>query len=123
MNHWQKQLLAVSLSAAVSMQTASAAWENGVYQDKAEGYGGDVIVTVTIRDGKIQSLETENTGGEKSEYYLKAEQAMQEAIVQANGIEGVDTVSGATISSQAVVDAVNDAAAFLTQKEEPSDTN
>jgi len=29
MNHWQKQLLAVSLSAAVSMQTASAAWENG----------------------------------------------------------------------------------------------
>jgi len=106
MNHWQKQLLAVSLSAAVSMQTASAAWENGVYQDKAEGYGGDVIVTVTIRDGKIQSLETENTGGEKSEYYLKAEQAMKDAIVQANGIEGVDTVSGATGTSESILNAM-----------------
>lgn len=106
MKHWQKQLLAVSLSAAVSMQTASMAWENGVYQDKAEGYGGDVIVTVTIRDGRIQSLETENTGGEKSEYYLKAEQGMQEAIVQANGIEGVDAVSGATGTSESILSAM-----------------
>lgn len=106
MKHWQKQLLAVFLLATVSMQTASAAWENGVYQDKAEGYGGDVIVTVTIRDGKIQSLETENTGGEKSEYYLKAEQAMKDAIVYANGIEGVDIVSGATGTSESILNAM-----------------
>ena len=106
MKHWQKQLLAVSLSAAVSMQAASMTWENGVYQDKAEGYGGEVIVTATIRDGKIQSLETENTGGEKSEYYLKAEQAMKDAIVYANGVEGVDTVSGATGTSESILSAM-----------------
>lgn len=106
MRTWQRQLLAVSLSAALSMQGAAAVWENGVYQDKAAGYGGDVILTVTIRDGKIQSLSTENTGGDKSEYYLKAEKAMTDAIIYANGIEGVDTVSGATGTSESIINAM-----------------
>ena len=77
-----------------------------MYQDKAAGYGGDVILTVTIRNGKIESLTTENTGGEKSEYYQKAEQALTDAILSANGIEGVDTVSGATGTSESILSAM-----------------
>ncbi len=82
------------------------AWEDGVYQDQAEGYGGNVVVTVTIREGKILSLTTENTGGEKSEYYLKAEEALSEAIVAANGVEGIDSVSGATGTSESILTAM-----------------
>lgn len=85
----------------------ASALENGVYRDKAEGYGGEVIVTVIIRDGRIQSLTTENTAGEKSEYYLKAEEALSEAIVAANGLDGVDTVSGATGTSQSILTAMH----------------
>lgn len=82
------------------------AWEDGVYQDQAEGYGGNVVVTVTVREGKILSLTTENTGGEKSEYYLKAEEVLSEAIVAANGIEGIDSVSGATGTSESIFTAM-----------------
>lgn len=86
--------------------SAALALENGVYRDKAEGYGGDVIVTVIIRDGRIQSLATENTGGEKSEYYLKAEEGLSKAIVAANGLDGVDAVAGATGTSESILTAM-----------------
>ncbi len=90
----------------LALAPAALAWEDGVYRDQAEGYGGNVIVTVRVREGKIVLLTTENTGGEKSEYYLKAEEALSEAIVEANGIEGVDAVSGATGTSESIFTAV-----------------
>ncbi len=92
--------------ALLALAPAARAWEDGVYRDQAEGYGGNVIVTVRVREGKIVSLTTENTGGEKSEYYLKAEEALSEAIVEANGIEGVDAVSGATGTSESIFTAM-----------------
>ena len=93
-------------AAALLAPHPALAWEDGLYRDKASGYGGDVIVTVKVRGGVIQSLTTENTGGEKSEYYLKAEETLSEAIVSANGLEGVDTVSGATGTSESILMAV-----------------
>lgn len=92
--------------ALLALAPAARAWEDGVYRDQAEGYGGNVIVTVRVREGKIVSLTTENTGGEKSEYYLKAEEALSEAIVEANGIDGVDAVSGATGTSESILTAM-----------------
>lgn len=98
--------LGILCAAALLIPFRALAWEDGVYRDKAAGYGGDVIVTVKIRNGVIQSLTTENTSGEKSEYYLKAEEALSEAIVSANGLEGVDTVSGATGTSTSILTAM-----------------
>jgi len=92
--------------ALLALTPAALAWEDGVYRDQAEGYGGNVIVTVRVREGKIVSLTTENTGGEKSEYYLKAEEALSEAIVESNGIDGVDAVSGSTGTSESIFTAV-----------------
>lgn len=90
----------------LALVTAASAMEDGIYRDKAPGYGGDVIVTVIIRDGRIQSLTTENTGGEKSEYYLLAEETLSEGIIAANGLEGVDAVSGATGTSESILAAM-----------------
>lgn len=102
MKKCQKLFLLLTLFALLPSHSAYA-WEDGIYRDQADGYGGKVIVTVTIRKGIIQSLTTENTGGEKSEYYLKAEETLSEAIVSANGLEGVDTVSGATGTSESIL--------------------
>lgn len=90
----------------ITMVSHALAMEDGIYRDKAPGYGGDVIVTVVIRGGQIESLTTENTGGEKSEYYLKAEEALSKAILSANGLDGVDTVSGATGTSESILAAM-----------------
>lgn len=96
----------VLLVLLLALFSAASAMENGVYRDKAPGYGGDVIVTVVIRDGQIQSLTTENTGGEKSEYYLLAEETLSEEIIAANGLDGVDAVSGATGTSESILTAM-----------------
>ena len=94
------------LTAALMMASTAFALEDGVYRDQADGYGGKVILTVMVQGGKIQSVETENTGGEKSEYYLKAEKEMIPAIIAANGTDGVDTVSGATGTSESILKAM-----------------
>ena len=103
MKKFHKRFLLL-LAAALLPLSAALAWEDGIYRDQADGFGDSkVIVTVTVREGRLQSLTTENTGGEKSEYYLKAEEALSEAIISANGLEGVDTVSGATGTSESIL--------------------
>ena len=64
-------------------------------------------VTVTVKDGKIAKVEV----GENSEtdgIGSKAIEQLPDAIVKANGTEGVDAVSGASVTSKAIFDAVND---------------
>ena len=91
---------------ALSLSTSALAMEDGIYRDKAPGYGGDVIVTAVVRDGRLTEITTENTGGEKSEYYQKAENALTPLILERQGIEGIDTVAGATGTSESILAAM-----------------
>ena len=86
---------------------AAATMADGEYKASAKGIGGDVPVTVTVKDGKIAKVEV----GENSETQgigSKAIEQLPDAIVKANGTEGVDVVSGASVTSKAIFDAVND---------------
>ena len=82
------------------------ALENGVYRYQDDVYGGKVIETVTVRDGKMTEIATENTGGDKSEYYLKAEEALIAEILEKQSLEGIDTVAGATGTSESILSAM-----------------
>ena len=90
----------------LSVMAAALVLQNGIYRDKAPGYGGEVIVKAIVRDGKLTEITTENTGGEKSEYYQKAEEALIPAILDRQGIDGVDTISGATGTSESILSAM-----------------
>ena len=90
----------------LSVMAAALVLQNGIYRDKAPGYGGEVIVKAIVRDGKLTEITTENTGGEKSEYYQKAEEALIPRILEQQGVEGVDTVSGATGTSESILSAM-----------------
>ena len=86
---------------------AATTMADGEYKASAKGIGGDVPVTVTVKDGKIAKVEV----GENSETQgigSKAIEQLPDAIVKANGTEGVDAVSGASVTSKAIFDAVND---------------
>ena len=86
---------------------ATTTLADGEYKASAKGMGGDVPVTVTVKDGKIAKVEV----GENSEtdgIGSKAIEQLPDAIVKANGTEGVDAVSGASVTSKAIFDAVND---------------
>ena len=76
----------------------------------AAGYGGDIKVTVNFgKDGVIESIDTEHT--ETEDIGAKAIPELTDAIIKANGTEGVDNVSGATVTSEAFKSAVNEAIA------------
>lgn len=75
---------------------------------EAEGYGGAITAQVTVEDGKIVDLtltgdqETESIGG-------AAMGTLQEAILAAGTIEGVDAVTNATWTSNGVFAAIRNA--------------
>ena len=89
---------------------SDAAYTDGEYTAEGKGIGGTVPVTVTVKDGKIAEV----TVGDNSETQgigSKAIEQLPEAIVAANGTEGVDAVSGATVTSKAIFTAVDEALA------------
>ena len=86
---------------------ADATYADGEYAAEGKGIGGKVPVTVTVKGGKIAEV----TVGDNSETQgigSKAIEQLPEAIVAANGTEGVDAVSGATVTSKAIFTAVED---------------
>ena len=95
------------LAAEETKAEASLWYNDGTYTAEGKGIGGDVPVTVEVRGGKIASVavgdnsETQGIGS-------KAIEQLPEAIVAANGTEGVDAVSGATVTSKAIFTAVDD---------------
>lgn len=87
---------------------APAEGQAKVGEATAAGYGGDIKVTVNIdKDGKIEKVTTEHT--ESEDVGAKAIPDLEKAVVEKNGTEGVDNVSGATVTSEAFKAAVNEA--------------
>ena len=108
-------------SSAASEVTETSALPDGVYTAEFDTDSGmfhaneacDGKGTLTVKDGKISDV----TVGDNSETQgigSKAIEQLPEAIVAANGTEGVDGVSGATITSKAIFSAVEDALAQAT---------
>ena len=92
---------------AAATETVAAAYTDGDYTAEGKGIGGKVPVTVTVKDGKIAEV----TVGDNSETQgigSKAVEQLPAKIVEANGLEGVDAVSGATVTSKAIFTAVED---------------
>ena len=95
------------LAPAQAWAATDASYTDGSYTAEGKGIGGKVPVTVTIKNGKIAEV----TVGDNSETQgigSKAIEQLPSAIVAANGIEGVDATSGATVTSKAIFTAVDD---------------
>ncbi len=97
---------AATEAAATAAQTEAPS--GTVVTGEAEGYGGPVKAEVTVDGDKIVGLtltgdkETPEIGG-------KALEALQEAILKSQGLEGVDAIAGATWTSEGVFQAVRTA--------------
>lgn len=82
---------------------ACAESTDGAYAAVAKGFGGDVKVTLTIKDGVIAEVTAEGAN-ETNGIGSNAIAQMPGAMVQANSVE-VDGVSGATLTSNAILQA------------------
>lgn len=107
--HNQAVLAQQAAREAEGSQSAGEAAALGPYQDgsytaSAQGFGGDVTVTVTIQGGYISDITVDDASGEDAAYFSMAEDILDD-IMSAQSAE-VDTVSGATFSSTGLKNAV-----------------
>ena len=97
-------------------------YKDGTYTGRARGYSGFVTITITIKDGKITDVSNTNT--DTSSFFNKAWKKIQPSILQKQSAEGIDTVSGATYSSEGILGGAQKAlaAALTTVTPEPTTT-
>lgn len=95
------------------LTASSTTYKDGTYEGEGNGigfgYGGEPIhVSVVVEGGKISAVnvaehnETPQLGGLAISY-------LADRVVEANGLDGVDAVSSATISSNGFRAAVQEA--------------
>lgn len=80
--------------------------KDGEYEGTARGYISYITVRVTIKDGKIADIKVIQED-ETPEYFNEAVKVLN-SIISANSTD-VDSISGATVSSDALKEAVEDA--------------
>lgn len=101
-------IITLLLSAcSVKPKSQNGIYTAGVYKGSAEGYGGKLDVEVTLSADKIEKVEI-TSHNETEGIGTKAIEEIPSQIV-ANNTPDVDIVSGATMSSNAIIAAVKDA--------------
>ncbi len=81
--------------------------ENGTYTGEGMGFGGKIEVEIYVNDNKINKIVVDKHS-ETSGYYEEVFEIISGEIVEEQNI-GVDSVSGATVSSRGMINAVRDA--------------
>lgn len=81
--------------------------KDGTYEGSAYGFGDLITVSVTLKDGKMTDISVLRADGEDKPYYKQAVSVLNE-MLNAQSTE-VDTVSGATLTADGLIDAVADA--------------
>ena len=124
---WQYQQVALVRAAAVSQRKQEIAeveaynasvlqaqaeqtqsgYRDGTYEGSAFGFGDVIRVSVPIRDGKMTDIAVLDASGEDKPYYKQALPLLDEMLAVQSA--GVDTVSGATLTAEGLIGAVEDA--------------
>lgn len=86
---------------------ASLIYKDGSYKGSGEGFGGKIIVEVTIEKDYIKEAKIISKKNETPEYISQAEKLLDD-VVSKQTIK-VDAVSGATLSSNGILAALDDA--------------
>lgn len=81
-------------------------YKDGTYTGTAQGYSGTVTLTAKIKKGIIKSLDVKHT--DTPQFFQKAWDVLENAIIQNQSADGIDTVSGATYSSKGILNAMKD---------------
>lgn len=91
-----------------SSSQAASQYKDGTYQGSGTGYrGGTTTVSVTVKNGKITTVQTVSTGDDQP-FFERAYATVTGEIINHQSTQ-VDAVSGATYSSKGIMEAVANA--------------
>jgi uncharacterized protein with FMN-binding domain len=84
-----------------------APYKDGTYRGIGKGYKDGLNLDVTVKDNKVVSIDLKENN-ETQKYFEKAWKPVSGSILEKQSTQ-VDTISGATRSSNGIIDAVKDA--------------
>ncbi|MBU3157491.1 FMN-binding protein [Clostridium estertheticum] len=100
--------LATASTTSTSTSSTSQKYKDGTYTGTGTGFhGATTEMSVTIKDNKITKVETVSNG-DTPDFYARAESTITSEIIS-NQSTSVDTVSGATYSSEGIISATQEA--------------
>ena len=95
------------LQAQSTAQAEQSGYRDGTYEGSAFGFGDVIRVSVTIQNGKMTDIAVLDASGEDKPYYKQALPLLDEMLAVQSA--EVDTVSGATLTAEGLIGAVEDA--------------
>ena len=78
---------------------------DGTYTGTAQGYGPGLTIKVVVKGGLVSSIDVTKHNEVNSRYYTRPIDRIPAAIISAQSLD-VDTVSGATMTSVGIINAV-----------------
>lgn len=100
-------LVLIMVAATLAGCGGSASYEDATYEGEAEGHNGPLKVEVEVTDGAISNVEV--VEHEESEGIADPAIDQIPAAIVENDSTDVDAISGVTVTSEAIVEAVNNA--------------
>ena len=100
-----------SLGGICSDCLSVSAMAEDVYTGSARGMGSDVTCEVTLSDGKVVGLTVDDSGETYQSVGVESIQPLVDAILENGTTDGVERVSGATMTSNDILTVVNEALA------------
>ncbi len=89
----------------IKVPTEAGTLKDGVYSEEIQGHNGKLTVKATVENGNIVKLEFPDNP-ETEAIFNGASKIIVKQIIETQKLEGIDTVSGATVSSNAILKAV-----------------
>ena len=87
--------------------SGSGSWKDGTYEGSGQGFGGQIVVSVTIKNGSIDDIQIKEAKNEDSAYFDNAKKIID--TMKQKQTADVDVASGATYSSKGIIAAVQNA--------------
>ena len=102
-----KKIIVATVAALLAVGAQAATYKDGSYTGEGKGRESVITVQVDVKGGKIADVKVVKHGETEMIIAAPIEQMIPEIVK--NGVEGVDSVGGATLSSEGIKAAVKDA--------------
>lgn len=103
----QAQMVSSQTPAAVEVRTETGSYADGTYTGTGQGFRGETKTSVTVENGNITDITVLSYEDDKP-YFNKAVEKVTAEILNSQSAE-VDAVSGATFSSNGIMESVANA--------------
>ncbi|NMB02127.1 MAG: FMN-binding protein [Firmicutes bacterium] len=104
-----KTISILSTALVLMLSMSALAWNDGVYTGQAAGHNGPIVVEVTVQEGLISNIAIIEHS--ETPYLSDAGFEVTKDIIAQQSL-AVDAISGATVTSKAVIAAVENALAI-----------